>query len=305
MHGDYSGDTEIVVLCPTRENPKGAREMVASFYDTIERIDTEVILVVDDNDPAKAEYLSIPAEFKDRRVTQGIKTLRPSLVQVMVVEGGSLTKATNEAVVRVWDGDVILGHVGDDHVFITPGWDTAIRDVLLAEPGVAYARDGMPTFWASQWFTNAIIPRTLGWLALPGTKHLAIDDAFMDIGAGIGRLTLLPDVLIEHRNPVTGKNPKRAIVDSHYTKQNRAHENAVYSAWVAYEYEDDMRRLMDALGIEQPEEVPDAPNSAKQYRKQMYIMHEASYRPYVAPNRKQTVVDRRVDPITGEVTLVY
>lgn len=302
-YGDYSGDSEIVVLCPTRENPKGALEMVASLYETQHRIGTEVILVVDQDDPNLDDYLAIPSILMDQPVGEGY--LRPDPPRIMVVEGGSLTKATNEAVERIWDADIIIGHVGDDHVFMTPGWDNAIRDVLLAEPGVAYARDGMPTFWASQWFTNAIIPRTLGWLALPSTFHLAIDDAFMDIGAGLGRLTLLPDVLIDHRNPVTGKNPKRAIVDSHYTKAKRAHETEVYATWVAYEYQDDILKLRAALGIVSDQQPPEAPNAAKAYRKRAYIMYEPTYRAYTPPTRKQTIVDRRIDPITGEVTIVY
>lgn len=247
MSFDYSGDGEIIALCPTRDNPEGAREMVASFYDTVERIETSVILVVDEDDPKLAEYQTIPEQFRSRVVVSG-HVLRPDTAHVMVVPGGSLTKATNEAVERLWDAEAIIGHVGDDHRFRTQGWDNAIRDVLKDNPGVAYANDGFPTIWASAWWTNTIIIRTLGWLAVPGSMHLSIDDVFMDIGAGLNRLTYLPDVFIEHLHPAGGKVPWRDIVKSHYVPAKRALETANLERYRREDFANDIHKLQDVLG---------------------------------------------------------
>ena len=92
--------------------------------------------------------------------------LRPDAVEVMLVEGGTLTKPTNEAVALIWDADSIIGHVGDDHIFRTPGWD-GIIEATLVEPGVAYGDDllqgaTLPTAV----FMSSIIPKTLDWYAL-------------------------------------------------------------------------------------------------------------------------------------------
>lgn len=245
---DYDGSNEVVALCPTRENPDGAREMIRSFYATIHRLNSDVVLVVDQDDPYLNQYLAIPEEFRWVEVTAG-QVRRHEMVQVMVVEGGSLTKATNEAVARMWDSDAIVGHVGDDHRFRTPGWDTRIRDILLEAPGVVYAWDGFRSAWASAWWTNMKIIRTLGWLAVPGSMHLTIDDVFMDIGAGIGRLTFLEDVLIEHLHPASGKVAWRPIVQSHYKKDRRAKEEANLARYRAEDFANDINRLQEALGL--------------------------------------------------------
>lgn len=250
---DYDGAGEVVVLSPTRENPDGAYDMLLSFYATVERIGTEVIIVVDSNDPTLDAYLALPERLQDARVGMGVR--RPDPPRIMVVEGGSLTKATNEAVARIWDVDCIIGHVGDDHRFMTKGWDTRIRDALAENPGVAYAYDGFPTIWASAWWTNSIVPRTLGWLAEPGSMHLGIDDIFMDIGAAT-RLTYLDDVLIEHLHPVGGKVEWRPIVRGHYAAAKRVLETANLNRYRQDDFAEDIAELRQVLGLE-PIEVKD------------------------------------------------
>lgn len=253
VYGDYSGVTEIIVLCPSRENAMGALEMVRSAYKTMHRIGTEIIVVIDKDEPQAHLYRSIPSMVEDERPT-GSEPPR-----IMVVEGGSLTKATNEAVARIWDEDSIVGHVGDDHRFRTEGWDTAIRAKLLAEPGVAYAYDGFRSAWASAWWTNMVIVRTLGWLAVPGSMHLTIDDVFMDIGAGLGRLHFMPEILIEHLHPAGGKVEWRPIVQSHYARDRRAKEEANLARYRAENFADDIRKLQLALGLPVTEVTDTAP----------------------------------------------
>lgn len=271
MQYDYDGKGEVVILCPTRENPAGALDMVRSVYETQHRIGTEVILVVDQDDPRLGEYQSIPSQIKYRSVRD---YLRPDPPRVMIVEGGSLTLATNEAVERIWDTDSIIGHIGDDHHFMTPGWDAAIRDTLLASPGVAYTHDGFPTTWASMWFTNAIVPRTLGWLALPGTKHLAIDDAFMDLGAGLGRLSYLPDFLIKHKHEADGVDIRRDQVAAHYAKRVREQESKVYTDWQDGPMWDDIATVGAALGIDELPPRLDQPG--RKFRKRAYLQMAAA-----------------------------
>lgn len=239
MHGDYSGDGEVIAFCPTRGNPERALEMVRTFYSTVHRIGSEVVLVVDHDDPKEAEYLAIPDIMRRELVPGGV--MRPEPVRIMRVNGGSLTAATNEGVERILGNGSIIGHVGDDHRFRTPGWDTAIRDALLAEPGVAYAWDGHSSCWASAWWTNSSVIETLGWLALPGSRHLTIDDAFMDIGAAT-RLTFLEDVTIEHA--------WTNISIGFYATEVRQRENANYRRWLDEAFNDDIARVRSVLGLE-------------------------------------------------------
>jgi hypothetical protein len=162
-------------------------------------------------------------------------------------ETGNLTRATNTAASRVWGDDCIIGHVGDDHVFRTRGWDRTISDVLR-EPGVAYGDDGfqgseLPTAV----FMSSAIPRALGWYALPSCRHMKIDRAWKRLGEGIGRLHYLPDVLIEHMHPLANK----AEWDTGYREAREAHpaDGAAYMAWISGSLGGDLARLRHALGI--------------------------------------------------------
>lgn len=266
----YDGAGEVVAFSPSRENAAGALDMIRSFYQTVHRVGTEVIVVIDEDDPQREDYLYLPGLVKRELVGMGIT--RPDPPRIMVVEGGSLTKATNEGVERIWDADIIIGHVGDDHRFITPGWDNRIRDAILGGAAVAYAYDGFKSAWASAWWTPAIVPRTLGWLALPGSRHLTIDDAFMDIGAGLGRtpgerLVFLEDVLIEHLHPAGGKVPWRDIVKSHYAKPVRALEDGNLQRWRLQDFAEDIALLRDALHLPHYPVIDTAPGIA--FRKAM------------------------------------
>ena len=223
----------IIVLCPTRNRPERALELQESFEDTISKTNftASLVFAVDNNDPKKNDYFSL---------VNNIVILNDN-------ETGNLTKATNYLAARFWDLDLIFGHVGDDHRFITPDWDIIIEQVL-AQPGVAYGNDliqgeKLPTAV----FINSIIPRTLGWFALPACQHLNIDNAWKDIGNGIGRLTYLPDLIIKHEHPAGNFIPW----DEDYLKVNTLAnaDSYAYGNWVRNEYSSDISKIKFALGI--------------------------------------------------------
>ena len=232
---------DIVVLCPTRGRPDLAGEMIESFRKTTVLLASEVILVVDDDDPELDGYLRLPDSFND--ISSG-PLKPPNPVRVMVIpiaEGGSLTAATNTAAKRVWDEDCIIGHVGDDHRFETVGWDGRISGALGAtgRPGVAYGDDG---FWGARLPTAAFltsdIPRALGWYANPVTLHYGIDDTWGDIGRALANLIYLADVRIIQPGP-------------HETMLNgdeiywRAQEHRESDANAYFTWRDDGRRVAE------------------------------------------------------------
>jgi len=176
--------------------------MVASLRETAHLFSTEVILVVDDDDPQRDKYLALPDRFY--RLSSG-PLWPPNAVRVMVipaVEGGSLTAATNTAAKRIWNDDCIIGHVGDDHRFRTMGWDKMVTAALDGRVGVVYGDDG---YWGEELstaaFLSAAIPRTLGWYALPLTRHYGIDNAWGDIGKALDSLWYIPEMKIIQPGP--------------------------------------------------------------------------------------------------------
>lgn len=192
---------DIVVLCPSRGRPDKAAEMLTSFRETAVLLATEMVLVVDEDDPTLEGYLALPSQFTVPRHGPLAPPNPPRIMILKPNETGNLTAATNTAAARIWDDDIIIGHVGDDHRFRSESWDKRISETLT-ETGVAYGDDGhwgqtLPTAA----FLTSDIPRALGWYALPLSRHYGIDDAWGDIGRDLGCLHYLPDVKIIQPGP--------------------------------------------------------------------------------------------------------
>lgn len=190
----------VVVVMPSRGRPARARAAIAAIRETAARVDTRVVLAVDENDPELPAYQALRWDPIPYRA-------EVALVVLEADETGGLVRATNTVSMRVAreDPGCIIGNLGDDHVARTPGWDTAVLDAL-ATPGIAYGDDGfqgheLPTAP----FISASIVLALGWYALPSCRHLFVDNAWRDIGVQAECLRYLPGVLIEHMHPLAGK----------------------------------------------------------------------------------------------------
>jgi hypothetical protein len=221
--------------------------MVRSFRETTHLFSTNLILVVDSTDPHLGEYIDIPGRHM---APSGGKPLAPpDAVHVMVLradETGNLTKATNSAAKRVWDDDVIIGHVGDDHLFRTPGWDQRMSEALPA-PGIAYGNDlNVREFLPTAPFISSIIPRSLGWYALPSCAHMYIDNAWKQLGLGLGRLHYLPDVIIEHMHP----SVRKARDDEGYVRANASWEadRLAFESWYSLGLSAQLQTLRNSIG---------------------------------------------------------
>jgi hypothetical protein len=223
----------IIVLCPTRDRPERAQEMIWSFLKKTHDESTRMVLGVDDDDPKRADY---------RRLIQE----RPN-VHLQVVTGGSLTKATNELAELFWDEDVILGHIGDDHLFRTDAWDIRVREraqsVAVVAPNDGVHQGRIPTAC----FMSSIIPRTLDWMALPISRHLYIDDVWRVLGMALDIYHYLPQVLIEHMHPAVNK----AAWDDGYRMNNSTErwerDQAAFEAWLSKRSEADIETLRWAI----------------------------------------------------------
>ena len=207
----------VIVLCPTRGRPQAALEVLTTFEATVaDEQYTDIRFVVDADDPTLPDYSRLVGDY-----------------HVMVGPAPSnMVKALNWAACKLLDdvlGIEILGFVGDDHRFRSDDWDTIVR-AALAEPGIAYGddlfqRERLPT----QAFVSADIVHALGWMALPGCRHLYVDDAWAHLGAAIGNLIYMPDVVIEHMHPLAGK----ADWDEGYRRVN---DQSVYNSdWIVFD----------------------------------------------------------------------
>lgn len=189
----------LTMLVPTRGRPDNARRLLAAAEATCVLSDTRIVFGVDADDPVRAAYSGLD---EGRGY---LETVLPVARRGMV---GTLNRmwATRDAIWTIRRADVV-GFLGDDHLPVTPGWDQALCDALEGKPAaLAYGNDllqgeRIPTAIAM----TASIPRTLGYLAPPELAHLYVDNFWADLGRGLGAITYLPDVIIEHLHPVAGK----------------------------------------------------------------------------------------------------
>jgi hypothetical protein len=209
----------ILVFCPSRGRPDKMREAAASLISTRRNGDTELVVVLDIDDPTANDYMKRDAPYRF----------------LQIEHAGGMVAALNAAVAKVLaeeSGPTILGFIGDDHRFRTDGWDTRIREAL-EQPGFAYGEDlfqhsRLPT----QVFISRPIVEALGYFALPDCHHLYVDDAWMALGQATDSIHFLPDVVIEHMHPLIGKGEwdegyKRVNAPTIYTKDEQA-----FQAWV-------------------------------------------------------------------------
>lgn len=214
----------VVVVMPSRGRPQRAWEAVQAARDTAARVSTSIVLGVDEDDPELLAYRSLHWSGAGPAV---------SVVTLYGRDTGDLVKATNTLALRIAheDPQAIIGNLGDDHFCRTKGWDRAIA-AALEEPGVAYPDDGyqheaLPTAP----FVSASIVRSLGWYFLPRCRHLYVDSAWRELGASIGRLHYLPDVLIEHMHPLAEKGAWDAGYERANNEGVAVRDRAAFTSW--------------------------------------------------------------------------
>ena len=227
----------MVILCPTRGRPEAAREAHRSFLATRQLDSTQLLFVIDDDDPELEGYLAIEEE--------GFRTLQQQ-------SPGNMVKALNSA--AEWSlafNPDFLGFVGDDHRFRTEGWDISFRSVLTDRGGgMVYGNDlarvdgDIPT----QIVMSAEIVRSLGWMGLPTCTHLYIDNAWRVIGEELKAIFYMPDVVIEHLHPAFGKaewdeGHKRVNTSAMYN-----HDAEAFAEWIRTTAPDDVLRVKRAMG---------------------------------------------------------
>jgi hypothetical protein len=210
------------MLVPTRGRPENSRRLLAACEATCVLPDTRIVFGVDEDDRSSATY----NDFLDHGDRGYVMTTAAGAGPGMV---GALNQMCHS---RLGSPDVI-GFLGDDHLPRTVGWDKALCDALSGKPAaLAYGNDllqgeRIPTAVAM----TASIPRVLGYMAPPQLAHLYVDNVWLDWGRGLGTITYLPDVVIEHLHPVAGKAPQDAGYEAVNAPAVWAADQAAYTAY--------------------------------------------------------------------------
>tara|TARA_B100000315_G_scaffold101207_1_gene93002 strand:- start:2310 stop:2990 length:681 start_codon:yes stop_codon:yes gene_type:complete len=162
----------------------------------------EILLYIDDDDPEKFNYL----------VAHKNLTIDPEVGQLlnvdMLVDEPLTTPLINNILADRAQGDVLL-IANDDQVFVDKNWDVRIDEEAAKYPDDIYCMWFNDGRYQEKICTFPILSRkwvdTLGYIEPFLFEHFNCDLWTWQIGQMIDRLHYIPDILVEHLHPDTGK----------------------------------------------------------------------------------------------------
>jgi hypothetical protein len=216
---------DMSILVPSRGRPENIIRLMDAWVNTTTR-NTRLLVLVDDDDQKLDEYLAIP----------GIDIHVGPRLRI----GGTLNVVAPKVALISQN----IGFMGDDHLPRTKGWDeTFINELNKLKIGVVYGNDLAhgPNLATSVAMTSNIVT-TLGYMCVPGSIHLFLDNFWMELGRGTS-MTYFNDVIIEHIHPLFQK----ATSDNTYVEANSpavwGADEATFNNYVATQLQNDLQKL--------------------------------------------------------------
>lgn len=205
-----------VWICPSRNRPANIARLLNAWDDT--RAQADLVVAVDGDDEHLNDYREL---FTDVDPSQFILSVGPRT---------KLGPTLNRLAIEYAPHYDAVGFLGDDHIPRTPRWDERLADAL--DGGLAYGND---LFQGERLATAVLqssrIITTLGQFHPPQLVHLYLDDYWVALGKGIGRLTYLPDVILEHVHFTNGKSASDLTYAEANSPDNQRNDQA---AWEKY-----------------------------------------------------------------------
>lgn len=204
-----NGSGQLGLLVPSRSRPQNIARLWESMRDTCAG-GTALLVGLDADDPRRDEYPGGPGYV----IQDGMRYVTAWVNYLALMTLGQFE---------------FIGHIGDDNICQTPGWDDRIRDSLSRQP-FAFANDRYPRepgTLSCHIFMRAEVVKTLGYAGPPEISHMYVDVAWMAWCLACGH-EYLDDVMIPHHHYTLG-----APHDETYAK-SYAQTADNLRAWHAY-----------------------------------------------------------------------
>jgi hypothetical protein len=204
---------KLAITVPTRGRPHNLERLAKAVKETC-KLEYELFARIDEDD----------------------SSLYPELDNVTYVVGPRIffTASLNELAKIASEQDFThVAILGDDVLPETIGWDE-IMVKSLPELGVAYGSDGLEHLHPPDLPTHVVVPmemyRRLGWLGMPTSRHLFLDNAWRELG----RLTEFiyhPDVKLSHLHRWNRAAPDDKTYREANDKQKREDDRIAFETW--------------------------------------------------------------------------
>jgi len=159
-----------------------------------------------------------------------------------------LTRWINFATEAHREGHSHVILLGDDVLPETVGWDQILMDSIAdVNFGVAYGDDGIQH---ENLPTHAVVSLsmfdTLGWIALPWTKHLYLDNTWKALAEFTGTLRYSPDVKLTHLHRNLGLSEDDYVYrEANDSPQAEADKLAFYGWYESSDFIEDAQALAE------------------------------------------------------------
>jgi hypothetical protein len=204
---------KLAITVPTRGRPHNLERLAKAVKETC-KLEYELFARIDEDD----------------------SSVYPELDNVTYVVGPRIffTASLNELAKIASEQDFThVAILGDDVLPETIGWDE-IMVKSLPELGVAYGSDGLEHLHPPDLPTHVVVPiemyRRLGWLGMPTSRHLFLDNAWRELG----RLTEFiyhPDVKLSHLHRWNKAAPDDKTYREANDKQKREDDRIAFETW--------------------------------------------------------------------------
>jgi hypothetical protein len=204
---------KLAITVPTRGRPHNLERLANAAKETC-TLDYEILARIDEDD----------------------RSVYPALERVRYIVGPRVffTASLNElAEISSKEDFTHVAILGDDVLPETKGWDEIMVN-SLPELGVAYGSDGLEHLHPPDLPTHVVVPiemyRRLGWLGMPTSRHLFLDNAWRELG----RLTQFiyhPDVKLSHLHRWNKAAPDDKTYREANNKKKREDDRIAFETW--------------------------------------------------------------------------
>jgi hypothetical protein len=204
---------KLAITVPSRGRPHNLERLARAAAATC-TLDYEILVRLDDDD----------------------NHAYPALEKVRYVVGPRIffTASLNElAEIASKEDFTHVAILGDDVLPETIGWDETMVKAL-PELGVVYGSDGLEHLHGQDLPTHVVVPmemyRRLGWLGLPTSRHLFLDNAWRELGK-LTKFIYLPEVKLSHLHRWNKAAPDDQTYREANDKKKRDLDRIAFETW--------------------------------------------------------------------------
>jgi hypothetical protein len=208
--------TRLAVTVPSRSRPHNLRRLAEALERTCTG-DYQLLARIDIDDPEASKYFDI----RNADITIGDRIF--------------FTLSLDElAQIALERGFTHLAILGDDVLPETIGWDEKMIHALNNKLGVVYGSDELEHLHGQDLPTHVVVPiemyKRLGWIGLPGSRHLFCDNAWRELGE-LTQFIYLNDVKLTHLHRWNKKAPNDQTYEEANDKVKREFDKKAFESW--------------------------------------------------------------------------